>query len=114
MPLSPAQAAQFAEDGFIIWRGLFDAEEASVLSEVCRAVAPRDRPYFWGIPNDPSRRDVFNAVCFSKRIVEAIGALLMDGVTLYHRKLVMKDRESSVAAGWEAGNAWEWVSGSLV
>jgi ectoine hydroxylase len=108
MALSAAQAAQFAEDGFVICKGMFDAEEVSVLSDVCRQQAPRDdKPYFWGIPADPSSRDIFNAVCFSERIVEAMSTLLQDEVTLFHRKLVMKDRESSTDAGWDAGNAWE-------
>lgn len=108
MELSAAQTAQFAEDGYLICRGLLDPEEVSLLSEICRREAPRDaKPYFWGIPNDPTKRDIFNAVCFSRRVVGAMSTLLGDDVTLYHRKLVMKDHKSSTYAGWRAGNAWE-------
>ena len=53
------------------------------------------------------QRDIFNAICFGERVVDSMSTLLHDDVTLYHRKLVMKDRESSVDAGWAAGNAWE-------
>ena len=55
----------------------------------------------------PTLPPATSLVCFSERIVEAMSTLLQDEVTLFHRKLVMKDRESSTDAGWDAGNAWE-------
>ena len=70
---SPEHAAAFARDGFAIVRGLFTEQEARVLSGVCRSEAPRQlKPYFWGIPNAPDTRNIYNAVCFSQRIVGAM------------------------------------------
>ena len=108
MALTPAQTRAFEADGFVIVRGCFTRGEVGALSAVCRREAPREgKPYFWGIPLADDR-SIFNAICHSERVVGAIGALLQDDVTLFHRKLVMKDRESDASTGWQAGNAWEW------
>ena len=113
----PAQA--FEADGFLIRRGLYSAEEAALLSAVCRQQAPRTaeqggKPtgYFWANPGestDPASRNVFNAVCYGERMVGALSALLADDVALYHRKVVLKDEQSFVGgAGDLQGNAWAW------
>ena len=113
----PAQA--FEADGFLIRRGLYSAEEAALLSAVCRQQAPRTaeqggKPtgYFWANPGestDPASRNVFNAVCYGERMVDALSALLADDVALYHRKVVLKDEQSFVGgAGDLQGNAWAW------
>jgi hypothetical protein len=113
MVLSRAQVEGFGADGYLVCRGLFSLEEAAVLSSVCRAQAPRSeseggKPYFWGIPNDPDSHDIFNAVCFGHRLMAAVSALLQDEVSLYHRKLVMKDKNSFLDQGECSGNAWAW------
>jgi hypothetical protein len=63
---------------------------------------------FWMIPGDPAARNVYNAVCYGARMVGAMERLLGDGVSLYHRKLVMKDAASFAPAGQHSGNAWRW------
>ena len=116
-PPEPSQA--FEADGFLIRRGLYSAEEAALLSAVCRQQAPRTakqggKPtgYFWANPGestDPASRNVFNAVCYGERMVGALSALLADDVALYHRKVVLKDEQSFVGgAGDLQGNAWAW------
>ena len=123
--LGPAEAEMFRRDGFHIARSMFTAEETTLVSAVCRA-DPRPRQgggrggkageqdrlsEFWMLPGGVEP-DVYNAVCYSERLVRSMEQLMDDRVTLYHRKLVMKDAESFVDEGQHSGNAWQWHQAS--
>eukprot|EP01050_Picozoa_sp_SAG11_P036348 SAG11_NODE_13784_length_639_cov_2.824074_1_plen_129_part_00 len=119
--LGEVEAAIFKRDGFYIARGLFTAEEAACMSVVCRAdprprqtqgrggaaAAQGRRSEFWMLPGG-TEPNLFNAVCYSERVVKSMEALMNDRVTLYHRKLVMKDAQSFANEGQHSGNAWHW------
>ena len=92
--LSAEEHASFTRDGFLIKERFFSAEEIDTLSAVSRSLAQRDgalgrggtadkdgrQSEFWmiGRTRIGTDRDIFNAVCYGQRMVDAMSTLLDD------------------------------------
>lgn len=107
---SDSDVRQFSDDGFIIARGLLDADETRLLWDISRADAELaastyGRKDATGLPvtlalrNDLSD-DVYSAIARSRRVVETMEKLLEGEVYHYHHKLILKEPR--------VGGAWEW------
>jgi hypothetical protein len=108
--LSVTQLEQFLEDGFIILRGLFDAEEIELLGKAAKEDRVLDQNSFgradgsggnirlslWSEPGD----NLYGMFARSPRIVDAMEQILGGPVGHYHSKMIMKDAK--------VGGAWEW------
>ncbi len=105
-----AQIAQFVSDGYLVVRGLFDAEEVSLLSIIGKAddelkarIANR-RDAAGGVTtlslSNELGNDIYSAIVRSHRMVDTMEALLGDEVYHYHHKMNMKAPF--------VGGAWEW------
>lgn len=108
--VSDAQIAEFNRDGYLLVRGLFDAEETRMMLASARgddtidanafnvtdAAGRKSKMTLWNHPSD----DIFGAVARCRRVVEATERLLGDEVYHYHSKLSMKEPR--------VGGAWEW------
>jgi ectoine hydroxylase-related dioxygenase (phytanoyl-CoA dioxygenase family) len=108
--LSPEQVEAFHRDGYVVVRGLFDAEEMQLLSEYARAdqamqgiAADRAdaqgnaaRLALWNDAGD----DLYGTVSRMPRIVEPTTQLLGREVYHWHHKMSMKEPFK--------GGAWEW------
>ncbi|MDA1192773.1 MAG: phytanoyl-CoA dioxygenase family protein [Candidatus Poribacteria bacterium] len=107
---SPAQIAQFQEDGFLFVRGLFDAEEMELLLNIgkhdqeknANVHAARDaegrESKLW--LTSESRDDIYNAFVRSHRLASTMETVMDDEVYLYHYKMMVKEPK--------VGGAWEW------
>ncbi len=108
--LSPEQRAAFDRDGYVLIRGFFDSEEASLLQ---RAVEedPAIRGHFydrgdaegmttkmavWNHPGD----SVYGYAARSRKMVDTMEDLLGGEVYHYHSKITAKEPHE--------GGAWEW------
>ena len=108
--LSEQELADFHRDGYIIRRGLFDAEEMELLRTAAKtdqslrthAYAVKDQQGFatrlslWNEAGD----DLFGVVARCRRIVDAMEMLLGGEVYHYHSKMSAKEPFT--------GGAWEW------
>jgi len=108
--LTQEQVDAFNRDGYIIVRGLFDAEEMEILRHAARADhalenAARDlddgeggktKLSLWNQAGD----DVYGLVARSRRVVDAMEQLLGGEVYHYHSKMSMKEPFT--------GGAWTW------
>ncbi len=108
--LSPSHIYQYHEDGYFLFRELFDKEEMELLNEA----AHRDRELhkrshgkadgeggnirmsLWNHPGN----SIFGMFSRSKRIVDNAEAILEDEVYHYHSKMILKDPK--------VGGAWTW------
>ncbi len=101
----------FREDGYVMARGLFDADEMRGLL----AIAKSDQAIIGeayvrkdaaggetrlAVRNDLDDASVYAAIVRSRRIVDALAALLGDEVYHYHHKMMLKEPR--------VGGAWEW------
>lgn len=103
--------AQFDRDGYVLVRGLYDADEVSLLEKIARGDmakaasinSPTDsegrESKLW-LTSDTDQEDVYNAVCHGRRMVDTMESLLKDEVYLYHYKMMVKEPK--------VGGAWEW------
>jgi ectoine hydroxylase-related dioxygenase (phytanoyl-CoA dioxygenase family) len=108
--LSAARLDQFHRDGYLICRGLFDAEEIELLGRAAKEDRVLDQNSFgradgnggnirlslWSDPGD----NVYGMFARSRRIVGAMEQILGGPVGHYHSKMIMKDAK--------VGGAWEW------
>jgi phytanoyl-CoA hydroxylase len=121
-PLTPAQIAQYEQDGYLIVRNFLDAEEVEKLYQVAiedRAVSKNainvndstgksSKLSLWYKPGD----DIYGLLTRSEQLVDAVDALLDkntaqtgtrgdgSGVCHFHSKLMQKEPR--------VGGAWEW------
>ncbi len=108
--LSDQQKSQFDQDGYLIAKSLFDAEEAAGLLKLAKsdgvlaqqAYAKRDAS--GGESKLAVRNELdespYAAIVRSKRIVKPMETLLGDEVYHYHHKMMLKEPF--------VGGAWEW------
>jgi ectoine hydroxylase-related dioxygenase (phytanoyl-CoA dioxygenase family) len=110
LALTAAETARFHDDGYLLRRALFDAEEAAFLKRAIaedetiarNVVALLDEQggatelALWNHPGD----DLFGAVARSARVVDSMETLLGGEVYHYHSKLTMKAPH--------VGGAWNW------
>ena len=109
-PLTETQIASFQQDGYLVIRGLLDAEEADLTLKAARqdeairinameVIDTKGRATnlsLWNHPGD----DIYGTICRSRRIVDSMEQLLGDEVYHYHSKLSAKEPR--------VGGAWEW------
>jgi ectoine hydroxylase len=108
--LTPEQREAYDRDGFVLVRGLFDAEEARLLQQAMET-DPQLREHFynrkdaeglatkmalWNHPGD----SVYGLAARSRRVVDTMESLLGGEVYHYHSKLTAKEPFE--------GGAWEW------
>ncbi len=108
--LSPEQRAAFDRDGYVLIRGFFDSEEASLLQRAMEE-DPAIRGHFydrgdaegmttkmavWNHPGD----SVYGYAARSRKMVDTMEDLLGGEVYHYHSKITAKEPRE--------GGAWEW------
>lgn len=103
--------AEFATDGYVLIRSLFDAEEMNLLLQIGKADqekkeqihnvtdAAGNTSKLW-LTADTEREDIYNGFCHSRRIVDTMEQVMGDEVYLYHYKMMVKEPR--------VGGAWEW------
>ena len=108
--LTPEQRAAYDRDGYVLVRGLFDAEEAKLLQQAMEtdpeiranlydrfdASGKATKMVTWNQPGD----SVYGLAARSHRIVDTMEDLLGGEVYHYHSKLTAKEPLE--------GGAWEW------
>jgi len=104
------QIQQFNEDGFVMIRSLFDAEEMALLIKKSKADAGLQASAYgrldsqgntiklalWNHPGD----DLYGMFSRCRRIVDSMEKLLGEEVYHYHSKMILKEPH--------VGGAWEW------
>ena len=121
--LSEKQLATFHEEGYLIVRGVFDAEEADIL----RAAAAADQSFkenaydledgeggkaqlvLWNSTGE----DLWGAIARSERIVNAMEQLLGDEVYHYHSKMSIKQPRTGGAWSWHQDYGYWYQNGCL-
>jgi len=121
--LSEIQIAAFHDEGYLIVRGVFDAEEADIL----RAAAAADQSFkenafdlkdgeggkaqlvLWNSAGE----DLWGAIARSKRIVNTMEALLGDEVYHYHSKMSIKQPRTGGAWSWHQDYGYWYQNGCL-
>lgn len=107
---TPEQVQQFNDDGFIIIRGLFDAEEMELLIKKSKADAGLQEDAYGRLDsggntiklalwNDP-KDDLYGMFSRCRRIVDTMETFLGGEVYHYHSKMILKEPH--------VGGAWEW------
>ena len=109
LSLTPAELERYHADGYVLRRGLFDAEEVALMATAIatdpaiarNTYARRDGQgaatelALWTTPGD----DVFGAVARSMRLVDSLEKMLGGEVYHWHSKLTMK--RPKVGGGWD-------------
>ena len=121
--LSEKQLTAFHEEGYLIVRGVFDAEEADIL----RAAAAADQSFkenaydledgeggkaqlvLWNSAGE----DLWGAIARSERIVNAMEQLLGDEVYHYHSKMSIKQPRTGGAWSWHQDYGYWYQNGCL-
>jgi len=121
--LSEKQIAAFHDEGYLIVRGVFDAEEADIL----RAAAAADQSFkenafdlkdgeggkaqlvLWNSAGE----DLWGAIARSERIVNAMEQLLGDEVYHYHSKMSIKQPRTGGAWSWHQDYGYWYQNGCL-
>lgn len=109
--LSGADKVNFHRDGYLLVRGLFDAEEMSGLLDFAkRDRAIVDESYVrrdatggetrLAVRNDLDDASVYTAIVRCERVAGTMTSLLEDEVYHYHHKMMLKEPQ--------VGGAWEW------
>jgi ectoine hydroxylase len=109
-PLSDTQLAQYEEDGYLLQRGCFSAEEVDLLRRAAKEDRALDDHSFgmgdgrggkvrlalWNHPGD----GIYGMFARCRRITDAADQILGDEAYHYHSKMIMKDAR--------VGGAWAW------
>ena len=109
-PLNPSQIAEYTERGFVLARGMFDAEEIGLLRRAAKEDKALDDHSFgrkdgeggqvrlslWNHPGD----SIYGMFARCETVVNSAEALLEGEVYHYHSKMIMKDAR--------VGGAWAW------
>ena len=110
-PIDDTLINRFHADGYLVVRGLLDAEETRLLVQSAHgdsrladhAVHDHDDPK--GLPvkltawNHPGE-DIYGAISRCARVVDTVERMLGDEVYHYHSKMILKQPHE--------GGAWEW------
>ncbi|HWF66746.1 MAG TPA: phytanoyl-CoA dioxygenase family protein [Acidobacteriaceae bacterium] len=108
--ISDKEAAAYQEDGYILVRGMLDAQEIEMLGRAAREDRVLDQHSYgradgeggtvrlslWNHPTDT----IYGMVARSESIVNSAEKLLEGEVYHYHSKMIMKDAK--------VGGAWAW------
>lgn len=109
-PLNPSQIEEYTERGFVLARGMFDAEEIGLLRRAAKEDKALDDHSFgrkdgeggqvrlslWNHPGD----SIYGMFARCETVVNSAEALLEGEVYHYHSKMIMKDAR--------VGGAWAW------
>lgn len=109
-PLTDAQLADYAREGFVIARGFFDTTEIDLLRRAAKEDRALDEHSFgradgeggtvrlslWNHPGD----GIYGMFARCERIVRSTEKILGGEVYHYHSKMIMKDAR--------VGGAWTW------
>ena len=146
--ITDTDIAHFREHGYVVKRRFYDGTVIDLLARVARAEMKdrQQKPEIWdSIPyhqHGLGEETMFNAVCFNERMVSAFERLLHDacrheprwgrrrpdplpgGITLHHRKLIVKDADNHtpeedlgdyhlgtakpIGGGYRGGNRFLW------
>ncbi len=121
--LDSQQAADFNRDGYLIVRGLFDAEEAAILCEAARADNALQQ-HAHGIEDgeggkahlalwNKAGEDLWGAIARCERVVNAMEQLLGDEVYHYHSKMSIKEPRTGGAWAWHQDYGYWYQNGCL-
>lgn len=108
--LTDAQVKDYERDGYVVVRGMFDAEEIELLHKTALADRALDQKSFgradgeggtvrlslWNHPGD----NIYGMFARSRRLVDSMEKLLGGEVYHYHSKMILKDPRT--------GGAWAW------
>ncbi len=122
-PLTVDQVRQFQEDGYYIARGLYDAEEMTLLSRAARQDKALDehaiergdgeggvaRLTLWNHPGD----DIYGMFSRGRRLVDSMEQLLGGEVYHYHSKMNMKEPRVGGAWAWHQDYGYWYQNGCL-
>jgi hypothetical protein len=109
-PLNPSQIGEYTQRGFVLARGMFDAEEVGLLRRAAKEDKALDDHSFgrkdgeggqvrlslWNHPGD----SIYGMFARCETVVNSAQALLEGEVYHYHSKMIMKDAR--------VGGAWAW------
>src|SRR5437764_7468178 len=109
-PISNEQVRAYHEDGYVLARGMFEADEIALLGRAAREDRALDEHSFgraageggtvrlslWNHPGD----GIYGMFARCERVVRACDKLLGGEVYHYHSKMIMKDPR--------IGGAWTW------
>jgi ectoine hydroxylase len=109
-PLNELEVKQYRQDGFVLVRGMFDAEEISLLHRAAKADKAMDDHSFgrgdgeggvirlslWNHPGN----GIYGMFARCRSLVDSAEALLGGEVYHYHSKMIMKEPN--------IGGAWTW------
>jgi hypothetical protein len=121
--LSDSQLAAFQKDGYLIIRGLFDAEEADILRETAKTESAfeekaydlddgeggQQRLVLWNSAGE----DLWGAIARSERIVNTMEQLFDDEVYHYHSKMSIKQPRTGGAWSWHQDYGYWYQNGCL-
>ncbi len=121
--LSDDQVRQFSQDGYLIVRALFDAEEmdiirrAAKMDQAFRAHAHDLKDGEGGIAKlvlwNRAGEDLYGTVARSERVVDAMEKLLGDEVYHYHSKMSIKEPRTGGAWAWHQDYGYWYQNGCL-
>lgn len=108
--LTKEQVEQFNRDGYLMIRGLFDAEEMDLLIWIAKADPQMAQQAYERLDTSRGRsklwitgslgEDIYSAFVRCRRIVDPMEQLLGGEVYHYHHKMMLKEPF--------VGGAWEW------
>jgi len=121
--LTNDQIKAFNRDGYLLVRGLFNAEEITLLGRASRedkamdlsAAAVDDgkghpvRLSAWNHPGD----GIYGMFARCRRVVDAVEQLLDDEVYHYHSKMILKDARTGGAWAWHQDYGYWYQNGCL-
>lgn len=101
----------FERDGYVMCRGLFDADEMSSLLAFCKGDTGLDHDTIeradatggtsrLALRNHLADGDAYSSIVRSRRVADTMEALLGSEIYHYHHKMMLKEPR--------VGGAWEW------
>ena len=121
--LSDKRLQAYQRDGYLMFRGLFDAEEMDLLYSAAKAdraleqsAYARDdgeggkvRLSLWNHPGD----NIYGMFSRSSRVVDVVEQLLGEEVYHYHSKMIMKQAHTGGAWAWHQDYGYWYENGVL-
>ena len=122
--LTDEQAARYHEDGYVLLRGFFDADETDLLRRAAKEDHELDRRSFgradgeggtvrlslWNHPGD----GIYGMFARCERMVYSAEKLLGGEVYHYHSKMIMKDPKVGGAWAWHQDYGYWYQNGVLL
>src|ERR1700746_2362217 len=122
-PITDEQIRAYHRDGYVLAKGMFDAEEIRLLGQAAREDRELDQHAFgradgeggtvrlslWNHPGD----SIYGMVARSERVVGAAEKLLDGKVYHYHSKMIMKDARIGGAWAWHQDYGYWYQNGVL-